>query len=225
MVELEIKNLNKSYGDHVIFDNAEFTMRGGDVVAFVGENGSGKSTLLNILAGLLKSYKGDISVTSDGNKIALDKAYDFISYVPQSNYLIDSLSAYDNLLFWYKGDSKRLKEDIASGAVKEFGIDKFIKKPIRKLSGGMQKRVAIACALAGNPKILLLDEVCASLDIVCKLQIQKVASDYAKKGNIVIMSTHEEGDISICTRTCFINNKKLNEIPVTSLKEIFKDKL
>ena len=224
-IKLEISNLCKSYKNHIIFDKASFSAEGGNCIALVGENGCGKSTLLNIIAGMLKADKGTVSCKIDGAEIPLKKSFDYISYVPQTNFLVSNLSAYDNLLFWYQGNRKKLDADIQEGFIQELGVNEYIERKISKMSAGMQKRVAIACALANKPKILLLDEVNASLDIICKLQIQKMRSSYAAAGNIVIFSTHEEGDIDACNKIQYINNSQITSMPVAPLKEIFKDKL
>lgn len=225
VISIEIHDLCKSYKKHLIFDNAELCIKGGDCVALVGENGCGKSTLMNILAGLLKKDSGDVRILLDNEDIPQSDWWKYVSYVPQTNCLIESLTAYDNLLFWYQGNSKKLKNDIENGFIKELGIDSYINRKISKLSGGMKKRVSVACALANNPRVLLLDEVNASLDIICKLQITKMLASYAAAGNIVITSTHEEGDLHDCNKIYYIDNHKMTEVPLTSLKEIFKDKL
>lgn len=224
-ISLEIKDICKSYKNHVILAKASMMAKSGDVVALVGVNGCGKSTLLNMMAGLSKSDSGDINYFIDGKKVSVKDSFDYVAFVPQSGFLVEAISAYDNLLFWYKGDKKRLESDIKSGMIKDLEIDSFIKKPVNKMSGGMKKRVAVACALANNPRVLLLDEVNSSLDIVCKLKIKSVLSQFASRGNIVIMATHEEGDMDICNRTILLDKKTLNEIPVAPLKEIFKSRL
>lgn len=224
-LSLEITGLYKKYKNNVLLEDAEMKVKGGDCIALVGENGCGKSTLLNIIAGIIKCDKGNVSFKIDGEDVPLSKSWKYVSYVPQHNSLIDSLSAYDNLLFWYQGDKAKLDHDLNEGFIKELGINEYINKKISRMSGGMQKRVSIACSLANKPKILLLDEANASLDIVCKLQIQKMLARYAEMGNIVIHSTHEEGDIGVCNKIYYIANRKITEVPVTSLREIFKDKL
>jgi len=213
-ITVEIKDLSKSYKNHVILDKAAMTCKSGDIVGLVGINGSGKSTLLNILAGIDKNYTGEINIVSD-----------YVSYVPQESFLIESLTVYDNLLFWFKGDKKKLNESVSSGVIKNLGIDTYMKKTVCKLSGGMKKRVLVACAMANSPKVLLLDEVTSSLDIVCKLEIQNLLKEYAAAGNIVILSTHEEGDVGICNRLVYLDDQKLKDIPVSSLKSIFSSKI
>lgn len=224
-ISLDINGLYKAYKKNIIFTDANMNVKGGDCIALVGENGCGKSTLINIIANIIKLDKGTITFKIDDEEIPMNKAWEYVSYVPQHNSLIDTLSAYDNLLFWYQGDRKKLNQDIKEGFIKELGIDQYINKRVNRMSGGMQKRVSIACALANNPRILLLDEANASLDIVCKLQIQKMLQKYAAMGNIVIHSTHEEGDIGVCNKIFYIADQKITEVPVTSLKDIFKDKL
>lgn len=219
-ISLDVREISKSFKKQTVLDKVSFSARGGDLIALVGENGCGKSTLLNILCGISKADGGTFDIEAGGRPV-----FEAVAYVPQSNCLIESLSARDNLLFWYQGDSERLKKDAENGFIRELGVDAYISKKISKMSGGMQKRVAIACALANRPEILLLDEVNASLDIVCKLQIQAFLKSYAESGNIVIMATHEEGDMDICSRVLYLNEHKITETERRPLREIFGNKL
>lgn len=218
-----VKNISKKFNSKQVLDNICFNLCGGDIVSLVGGNGSGKSTLLNILVANDNSYDGEVEYIVDGKKLDKNTLCENIALVPQENYLIGELSAFDNLLFWYQGDKDRLNDDKNNGPISMLGVDEFIKLRVDKMSVGMQKRVALAAALAARPKFLFLDEVNAPLDILGKITIQNFLVDYVKEGNIVLMSTHDEGDIRISNRILFIKDKHIIETKASSLREIFTE--
>lgn len=224
-IQLHINEITKCYKKNIVYNNASFSANSGDCIALVGGNGCGKSTLLGMICGLIKPDSGKITVRLYENDIPAKKLCDYISYVPQDNFFLNELTGYDNLLFWYKCDKNALENDLASGFANDIGINDYLDKRIDKMSVGMKKRIALACALANKPKILLLDEVNAPLDIICKIKIQEYLVEYAKQGNIVIMATHDEGDVNICNRICYINNYQITESKETSLREVFTNNL
>ena len=127
-----------------------------------------------------------------------------VGYVPQENPLIDRLSVMDNLSLWY-ADKTALKEALSSGLPAEFGLDKLAKRPVFALSGGMKKRLSIACALAAKPRILILDEPTAALDLVCKADIRAYLTRYLTAGGLVILTTHEEPEMELCSRAYLLH--------------------
>ena len=155
-----LSKINKSYGKKTILKDVSLTANSGECIALLGANGSGKSTLISILSGVLKADSGNAFINEQNifqNKKLISQ---FIGYVPQQNPLIEELSAMDNLRLWYsKAD---LQESLANGMLKLLEIPEFLKLPVSRLSGGMKKRLSIGCAIAKNPKILLLDEPTAS---------------------------------------------------------------
>lgn len=220
-VNLQIDKLSKKYKKNQVFTDTSFSAAHGDCIALVGGNGCGKSTFLGMIAGNVQPDSGTIRVTIQDEILPSKKYGEHIAYVPQNNFFLRELSGYDNLLFWYQCDRERMEQDLKNGFIGKLGIQDYLDKRIDKMSVGMQKRIALACALASQPEILLLDEVNAPLDIICKIQIQEFLSDYAKQGNIVILATHDEGDFNICNRICYINNHTINEMEKTSLRDVF----
>ncbi|MGN0512704.1 MAG: ABC transporter ATP-binding protein [Lachnospiraceae bacterium] len=210
---IEVKNVKKSYGKRQVLKGVSFTARQGECVGIVGANGCGKSTLLGILAGSLKADFGEISYNGE-NPLKNNKVFNkYIGYVPQENPLMDRLSVKDNLKFWYCDSRRSIKDDMENGILKEFRLNEYMDYRIDKLSGGMKKRLSIACALAADPKILIMDEPGAALDIVCKEDIKNYLQKYKAEGGTVIITSHEEAELSVCDRMCLLKNGVLEELP------------
>lgn len=200
MAYIEVNNIQKKYGKRVVLKDISFSADSGECIGIVGANGCGKSTLLKILAGVMKPKSGNISY-GGSNPLARHKVFsDCIGYIPQENPLFDNLTVMDNLKLWYCDSCHSLKEDIDSGIIKRFGIDHYLKYTVRHLSGGMKKRLSIACGVVKNPPILILDEPGASLDIVCKEDIKNYMQEYMNQGGTVIIASHEERELSLCTK-------------------------
>ena len=139
----------------------------------------------------------------------------YIGYIPQENPLFENLSVIDNLRFHYCGCMESLPP-----VMERFGLDKYTHYTVNKLSGGMKKRLSIACSLAGAPSILILDEPGASLDIVCKTDICDYLSNYGKNGGTVIITNHEECELALCSRMLFIENASIRELPPVTGTEL-----
>lgn len=208
---LEVNNISKKYGKNTILSNVSFKASLGECIAIVGANGAGKSTLLKILSGVDKPSGGSLFFY-DIDSFDIGHFSSFIGYVPQENPLFENLSVMDNLRLWYCETDCNLKYEMTEGKLKNLGLWESRKKIVSKLSGGMKKRVSIACSIAKEPSILILDEPGASLDLICKRDICNFLSDYCKKGNVVIISSHEECELAICDRMLLIDDCTLREI-------------
>ena len=198
---VSIENVTKSYKNKHVLKGVSLNLESGDMVGVLGENGSGKSTLLSILAGVQKADEGRFFV--DDHNLFKEKKLrnEIVAFVPQDTPLIDELNAWDNLRMWYSAD--RLKKELDSGFLAMLGIDAFIKTPVNQMSGGMKKRLSIGCAINSNPKVLLLDEPTAALDLICKERIYTYFENFRKQGGILMLATHEVQEIELCT-SCYI---------------------
>ena len=176
--------------------NLTFELMHGERVFLHGENGCGKSTLLKIIVGALKPDAGTIL----WNGKAVDGTFlsEHVGYVPQENPLFEDLTVKDNLELWYANDKARLQKDLEDGWLFYFGMHKIYKKPVKKLSGGMKKRLSICCALAGDPDVLVMDEPGAALDLMAKNEILRLIKDFTRKGKSVIITSHEMSEITFC---------------------------
>jgi ABC-type multidrug transport system ATPase subunit len=205
---LEAINISSSYGKKKVLEDVTIKADASQCVALIGVNGCGKSTFLNIIAGLRTSYKGDIFF--EGIKANQKLFTTFVGYVPQDNNLIPELSVMDNLRLYYS-DKKELAKALESGFLNELGINNMCNLKVKALSGGMKKRVSIGCALAGNPKLLILDEPDCSLDLQGKAEIRKYLAMYKDRGGTVILATHDEASLDLCDKVYAINNGKCHE--------------
>lgn len=214
---IEVENIKKSYRRRSVLTGVSFHAMPGECIGIVGANGCGKSTLLNILAGGIKADEGSI-LYSGQNPLKSRRVFsDYIGFVPQENPLISGLSVYDNLRFWYCDSPKNPDDDLNHGIAARFGLNAYRHYDVTNLSGGMKKRLSIACALAKEPPILILDEPGASLDILCKEDIKNYLNSYLAAGNTVVITSHETGELSLCSRVYLLQDGILTE-----LKELAK---
>lgn len=212
MAYIEIKNIKKKYGKHQVLNGINLHANQGECIAIVGANGCGKSTLLGILSGSHRADSGEYNIGSS-SPFKDSKIFSrYVGFVPQDNPLMENLSVMDNLKFWYCSTGRSLKEDLKTGVPAVFGINTYTKKLVKNLSGGMKKRLSIACALAKNPPILILDEPGASLDIVCKQDIMNYLEAYKKSGGTIILTSHEEGELKLADRMYLLKDGVAGEL-------------
>lgn len=221
-MNIEISNIKKQYksGKKTVLKGISFKASSGQCIGILGSNGCGKTTLLSILAGINTCDSGSILI--DGTDIINNATIlkNTIGYVPQGNPLMEELSARDNLKLWYCDSVLDMDEELDHGVLKMLGIDKFINEKVNRMSGGMKKRLSIGCSIANNPKILILDEPGASLDIICKKQIVDYLNDFKSNGGIIILTSHEEQEIKLCDHIYIIKDGKLKAMNSSSIEEI-----
>lgn len=212
-------DITSSYGKRQILKGTSFTAQTGECIGIVGANGCGKSTLLSVLAGTLKPKSGTViygdqmawnSTGTGGMRGDREVIRRMTGYVPQENPLIPELTVYDNLRLWYP-DKQTLRQELEQGFLSLLGIKEFSTKQVSKLSGGMKKRVSIGIAMAGMPPILLLDEPSAALDLACKEDIRKYLLTYMERRGTVVITTHEESELSLCTKIYVMRDGILNQ--------------
>ena len=201
---IKIKGIEKKYIKKIVLKDINFEMNEGNCVGILGGNGSGKTTLLSVLAGILKPDAGQFIYM--GRDLLRDKIFrrSTVGLIPQTNPLIEELSAWDNLILWY--DKNELLKALKSGVPAMLGIDEFLNVRVSRMSGGMKKRLSIACAVASSPRVLLMDEPSAALDLVCKEHIHNYINAFKKAGGSIILVTHDEGDLKLCTRHYILKN-------------------
>jgi NitT/TauT family transport system ATP-binding protein len=165
---LQIKNISKEYKSsnlitQTIFDGMDLEIREGEFVTIIGKSGCGKSTLLNIVAGLDKSFSGDVII--EGKPVKSTSQDRIVIF--QENALFPWLNVIQNIEFSLSqaGIRKDRRRDLAMNYLNMVGLSDFADANVHELSGGMKQRVAIARALSLDPKFLLMDEPFAALDI------------------------------------------------------------
>lgn len=190
---IEIKNLNKSYGEVKAVSDLSFCVKEGELFAFLGVNGAGKSTTINIMCAQLSMNSGSIVIDGESLDNHADSIKKKIGVVFQNSVLDSALSVYDNLesraaLYGIVGDKFKTRlSELAS----MLGFNDLLKRTVGKLSGGQKRRIDIARALINNPKILILDEPTTGLDPQTRKILWSVISDLRKKENMtVFLTTH-----------------------------------
>ncbi len=195
-MNIEIDNITKSYGNRIILNDISLKLEQGTCTGIMGSNGCGKTTLLSIIAGVMKC-KG-MRVTN-GITIGL---------VPQTNPLIEGLSVFDNMLLW--SNDKRIIER----TLQEYDFSDIRKRKVKKLSGGMKRRLSVACAMMGEPDLLIMDEPTSALDIEYKNLIHKSMSEYVNRGGTLLIATHSTEEAAICDHLYRLQDGYLREITI-----------
>ena len=165
----------KSGGEYIV-DGLSFEVAPGEALVFVGPNGTGKSTTISMLAGITKPSAGTILRPER------------FGYVPQGLGLFEDMTVIDNLKFFYK-----LSGIPVPGRL-PLGLEPHRYKKVRELSGGLAKRVSIACALVGNPELVIFDEPCTGLDVISRNTMQRIILQLKKHGTSVIYACHEASE-------------------------------
>jgi len=206
------EHIKKSFGVKSVLSDVTFSLKEGDILGIVGANGCGKSTLLGILAGTLPADGGSLSY--DGKNAFLSRKVfsDGVGFIPQENPLMMELSVLDNLRLWYDASAKELMESMEQGPLKQWKLYEYAKVRASRLSGGTKKRLSIACALSSSPKVLILDEPGAALDLSMKEEIKSVMKEFAKDHKSVILTSHEMSELSICNRLMLLKDGSLKEL-------------
>lgn len=195
-MELTLTNLTKEFKDITAVRNVSCTMTSG-VYGLLGVNGAGKTTLMRMLCTLLRPTSG--SITWDGRDIfEMDRDYRrILGYLPQDFGYYPDFTVYDYLMYVasIKGLRPIAAKHRAKALLKEVGMDKAAHKKMKKLSGGMKRRVGIAQAMLADPKILILDEPTAGLDPNERIRFRNLISTLSED-RLVLLSTHIVSDIA-----------------------------
>ncbi|MGL5414861.1 MAG: ABC transporter ATP-binding protein [Clostridium sp.] len=211
---LEVNNLKKTYGEKVAVKDVSFYVEKGEILGFLGPNGAGKSTTINILSTTLKRDSGEIKFK--GKDIyrsgrAYKKA---LGIVPQRLALFDSLTAYENVRYFasfYGLKGEILKARVLEALDMVGLLDKKDECP-KTYSGGMKRRLNIACALAHKPEILILDEPTVGIDPQSRNHILESIKKLREEGTTVIYTTHYMEEVqTICDRVVIIDLGKVIE--------------
>ena len=189
MKGIEVKNLTKKYKDVVAVDNLNLSILEGELFALLGVNGAGKTTVIKMLCCLLKPTDGEGFLL--GKSIVDDpiSVKELIGISPQETAIASSLTVYENLALIcgiYGFNQEKTERRIAE-LTEKFHLLSVLRKKAGKLSGGWQRRLSIALALIGEPKILFLDEPTLGLDVIARSELWEVIR--ALKGEITILLT------------------------------------
>lgn len=210
---IEINNLSKSFGKVKAVDNLSFSVKGGELFAFLGVNGAGKSTTINIMCGQLSSDSGKVFI--DGYDLDKDvqNIKNELGIVFQNSVLDSALSVYDNLqsraaLYGITGENFNSRVTELADLL---DFKDLLKRTVGKLSGGQRRRIDVARALIHKPKILILDEPTTGLDPQTRKTLWNVIYNLRKKnGMTVFLTTHYMEEAAEADYVIILDNGKIS---------------
>ena len=220
MNAVAVSELTRVYrqGDELVraVDHVSFTIAQGEMTAIVGRSGSGKTTLLNLIAGVEHPTSGSVEIGGVNISAADDETLSRIrrqkiGYIFQDFNLIPILTAEENIIMPLLLDSRRPNKEKLRSLARFLGIENRLKHLPGELSGGQRQRVAIARALIGDPVILLADEPTGNLDKSAADEIMELLLSINRRGNTVLLVTHEQRYAGLCGRRIRLSDGKIAE--------------
>lgn len=208
---IEVKQLVKRYKELIALDHFNFNLKEGEIVGLLGPNGSGKTTLINCMLGLLKYDKGDIEIFGRPMSPNDLETKSQIGVVPQELALFDKLTVKENIDYFcglYVENSQKRRE-LVKEAIAFTGLEGYEKFNPRKLSGGLRRRLNIACGIAHKPRLLFLDEPTVAVDAQSRNFILEGVQRMNREGTSIVYTTHylEEAQ-QICRRIVIMDKGK-----------------
>ena len=214
-MNLTVKNIVKSYHEKIAVDDISFEVSSGETVGILGPNGEGKTTLFYIIAGLIRSDSGTLSLSEAelNDKSISERTIMGLSYLPQESSIFRGLSVQQNIyaaLEQRKDLDKKEKQSKLVELLEEFNLNQFSETLGIKLSGGERRRTEIARSLASNPKFILLDEPFAGIDPLAVSDLKDTIRSLNAQNIGVLISDHNVRDtMHICSKVLVVNQGKI----------------
>ncbi|MBB6284575.1 ABC transporter ATP-binding protein [Geobacillus subterraneus] len=209
---LEIKQVTKKFGDFIAVDHMSLSVAEGEIFGFLGANGAGKSTTINMIAGLLRPNVGEIRILGKDITRHRQFAKRQIGIVPQEIAIYENLTAYENVEFFaglYGLRGAELRQRVEE-ALEFVGLSDKRKRYPKHFSGGMKRRLNIACAIAHRPKLIIMDEPTVGIDPQSRNDILASVKKLNDKGCTIIYTSHYMEEVEeICTRIAIIDHGKI----------------
>ncbi len=209
---LVAQDLHKSFNEHKAVNGVSFTIGKGEIFGLLGPNGAGKTTTIRILSTVLAPDQGDATVGGYSVRRQSDEVRNLIGVCPQELALYEDLSALDNLVFFGRmaGLNGREARAQAMANLELMALLERKKGKIEKFSGGMKRRINLAIALMGHPKLLFLDEPTVGIDPQSRNNIYETIEGLRDKGMTILYTTHymEEAD-RLCDRIAIMDGGQI----------------
>ena len=207
---IEFKNISLSYGNRLILDNISFKINSGQIFGMLGPNGVGKSTIFNLITGLVKPKDGKIKINGEDitdYPVYLRTRKFKVGYVPQYGGFFHDLTLEDNLkaISEIVIQNKIMRNDKVNYLISRFELENIKDIKAKFLSGGQKKKLVIALSLLSEPKVLLLDECFAALDVLTIKMLQEIIVNLQQENEITIcICDHQARDLLACVDTAMI---------------------
>tara|TARA_B100001057_G_scaffold409755_1_gene424572 strand:+ start:1765 stop:2541 length:777 start_codon:yes stop_codon:yes gene_type:complete len=226
---IEFENVSLAYGNRLILDNINFKINEGQIFGMLGPNGVGKSTIFNLITGLINPKSGKIKIGDEDvtqYPIYLRTKKFKVGYMPQYGGYFNDLTLHDNLkaISEIVIDKKTYRDERINYLISKFELDHLKDIKAKFLSGGQKKKLVIALSLLSEPKVLLLDECFAALDVLTIKMLQEIIVNLQEENQITIcICDHQARDLLACVDVAMIlNNGKIvaQDTPSNLVKNI-----
>lgn len=203
---LKISSVRKNFNEVIALDNVSFDIKSGEVVGLVGSNGAGKTTLLRLMSGVYRPSSGSVTL---GDDTPVHLMRDHLGVVPESTGLYSRLTAWENIRYHSRlygiDDSVSWKRTLKFA--QSLDMEENLSRYTKGFSRGMRQKTALLRALAHGPKVLLLDEPTAGLDITSARTVRSLVEQIKQEGGTVVYSTHQLFEAQqVCDRIIIIHN-------------------
>ena len=225
---VEVNNLVKRYKELLALDHFSLAIKEGEIFGLLGPNGSGKTTTINCILSLLSFDKGDIKIFGEEMKPTRYDIKKDIGVVFQNVAVFDELTVYENIDYFcglYIKD-KKLRREYVEDAIRFVGLEDYKKFHPKKLSGGLLRRLNIACGIAHKPKLIFFDEPTVAVDPQSRNRILEGIQELNAKGATIVYTSHYMEEVEqICDRILIMDKGKAIAIGTNAeLKEMIKNK-
>ena len=226
---IEFENVSLAYGNRLILDNISFKINEGQIFGMLGPNGVGKSTIFNLITGLIEPKHGKIKINGEDVSqypIYLRTKKFKVGYVPQYGGFFNDLTLLDNLkaISEIVIEDKNLRQERIDYLLSKFELENIKNIKAKFLSGGQKKKLVISLSLLSNPKVLLLDECFAALDVLTIKMLQEIIVNLQQENQITIcICDHQARDLLACVDIAMIlSNCKVvaQDTPSNLVKDI-----
>ncbi len=220
----EVRGVSKSFGENHVLRDVSLKVEQGEILGIIGSSGSGKTTLLNLLVGFLRPDRGMVTYTqydAAGNgrafnillkPLVVNKSYGFAAQTPS---FYEKLTVRENLEYFaqmYDLSGRAIRSNV-DVLLRLMGLKASQYVMAKDLSGGMKRRLDIACAMVHNPAVLILDEPTADLDPVLRNQIWEVVRRINMRGTTVVLSSHHLNELdTLCSRIAIVKDGRLVDV-------------
>lgn len=206
---IEVKNLFKQYKEVLALNNMNLTVKEGEIHGLVGPNGSGKTTSINCILSLLKYDKGEIKIFGEKMDSSKDHIKSKIGYIPQDISVIYDLNVYDNIDFFcgLYISSKEKRKKYVEDAINFVDLNEFRKFMPSKLSGGLRRRLNIACGIAHKPELIIFDEPTVAVDPQSRNKILEGIKELNRNGATIVYTSHYMEEVEFLSTKISIIDK------------------